>query len=79
MIVDYRLRGNTTGVEAVESLRRHFAAPVQAMFITGDTAPDRLRQAQASGYPLMHKPVPPAKLRAVLRVLLSGELPPSDG
>jgi len=38
-----------------------------ALIITGDTAPERLRDAQASGYPLVHKPVPPAVLRAFVR------------
>jgi hypothetical protein len=33
-----------------------------ALLITGDTAPERLREAQASGIPLLHKPVSPGKL-----------------
>ncbi len=70
MIIDYRLRDNATGIEAVETLRERLGRPVPAIFITGDTAPDRLRQAQASGYPLLHKPVRPARLRAALRQLL---------
>jgi hypothetical protein len=35
--------------------------------VTGDTAPDRLREASASGHPLIHKPLQPALLRAFLR------------
>jgi hypothetical protein len=38
--------------------------------ITGDTAPDRLREAQESGYPLLHKPVKPAQLRTAMRQLI---------
>jgi len=37
------------------------------MIVTGDTDPERLREAQASGNALMHKPTQPAKLRAYLR------------
>jgi hypothetical protein len=36
------------------------------MLITGDTAPDRLAEAQASGLLLLHKPVSNAKLRAAI-------------
>ena len=41
-----------------------------ALLITGDTAPDRLREAGSSGLPLLHKPVQPAELRARLEALL---------
>jgi hypothetical protein len=42
------------------------------VLISGDTAPERLREARASGYHLLHKPVQPAKLRALLIHLLAG-------
>jgi len=41
-----------------------------ALLITGDTAPERLRQAQASGVPLLHKPLQPETLRQQLIELL---------
>jgi signal transduction histidine kinase len=62
IISDYRLRGNHTGVEAITSLRARLGEPLPALLITGDTAPERLREAQASGIPLLHKPVAPGKL-----------------
>ena len=45
------------------------------MLITGDTAEDRLTEAQASGLLLLHKPVSNSKLRASISnlVLASGE------
>ncbi|MDO8413315.1 MAG: hybrid sensor histidine kinase/response regulator [Gallionellaceae bacterium] len=67
IIVDYRLRNGKTGVQAIERLRRHFGSDIPALIITGDTAPDCLHEAQASGHTLMHKPVQPGKLRAYLR------------
>jgi two-component system, sensor histidine kinase len=66
-IVDYRLRDERTGVQAVERLRREFGDAIPALIVTGDTAPERIREAQASNYPLVHKPVSPAVLRASLR------------
>jgi hypothetical protein len=36
----------------------------------GDTAPERLREASADGFHLLHKPVSPMRLRAMLNQLL---------
>lgn len=70
LIVDYRLQGQFSGLEAVAILQKALRRYVPALVITGDTAPDRLREAEASGYPLLHKPVQPAKLRSALHHLL---------
>lgn len=70
LIVDYRLQGRFSGLEAVAILQKTLQRYVPALVITGDTAPDRLREAEASGYPLLHKPVQPAKLRSALHHLL---------
>jgi signal transduction histidine kinase len=70
LIVDYRLRRHASGIEAIGRLRERAGAPIPALVVTGDTAPDRLREAQASGYPLLHKPVIPEELQATMRSLL---------
>lgn len=70
MLVDYRLRGASTGVEVIGQVTTHCARIVPAALLTGDTAPDRLREVQASGYALCHKPLSGAKLRALLSSLL---------
>jgi CheY-like chemotaxis protein len=62
VISDYRLREQRTGVEAIEAIRAQLGTCIPALLITGDTAPKRLREAQASGIPLLHKPVSPSKL-----------------
>lgn len=67
IIADYRLRNGKTGVDAIERVRARFGASIPALIVTGDTAPARLREAQASGHALLHKPVLPGKLRAYLR------------
>lgn len=70
LIVDYRLSGNVSGIDAVNSIQQCLNYPIAVLIITGDTAPDRLQEAEDSGFPLMHKPVQPAKLRNTLRYLL---------
>lgn len=66
LISDYRLRENQTGAEAIRQVRDALQAPLPALIITGDTAPERLREARDSGVPLLHKPLSPAQLYRVL-------------
>ena len=70
IISDYRLAGDETGLEAIARLRSVLRSPIPALLISGDTAPERLREANASGHQLLHKPVAPAVLRATLNHLL---------
>lgn len=69
VLSDLRLRGEADGIVAL----RRLAPPggtTRGVLITGDTAPERVRAAQASGYPVLFKPVRPARLRALLEYLL---------
>ncbi|MBI2311968.1 MAG: response regulator [Betaproteobacteria bacterium] len=77
VIADYRLQGGANGIEAIRHLRAVLGANVPGILITGDTAPDRLNEAAASGYHLLHKPVRPARLRALISGTLrdGGDLP----
>jgi signal transduction histidine kinase len=70
IISDYRLAAGKTGFAAVARLRGVLGADIPAFLISGDTAPERLREATASGFRLLHKPVPPHALRAMLSQLL---------
>jgi signal transduction histidine kinase/CheY-like chemotaxis protein len=78
IICDYRLRDNEIGSTVIERLRNEYNEPIPGMLITGDTAPDRIKEAQASGYLLLHKPVSNATLRAAIVRLASGPLPASS-
>jgi signal transduction histidine kinase len=70
VISDYRLREKRTGIEAITALRKLLGHDLPALLITGDTAPDRLREALASGIPLLHKPITPSHLYRALVTLL---------
>jgi signal transduction histidine kinase/CheY-like chemotaxis protein len=65
ILCDWRLESED-GVTAIRRLQAKFTAPVPAALITGDTDPERLREATASGLPLLHKPVARAPLRALI-------------
>jgi len=62
-VSDYRLRGEENGIQLVARLREEFNAEIAALIVTGDTGPERLREAQASGLHILHKPLNPARLR----------------
>jgi signal transduction histidine kinase/ActR/RegA family two-component response regulator len=71
VLCDYRLPNGETGVDVIARLRAAAGRPIPAALVTGDTAPERLREAKLAGHALLHKPVHPAKLRALLEQLLS--------
>jgi two-component system, sensor histidine kinase len=70
IISDLRLADGESGIEVIERLRETLGAPVPAFVISGDTAPERLREASAGGYHLLQKPVSPMTLRTTLNRLL---------
>ena len=74
IICDCCLAGGTSGIEAIEGLRAHFQQAIPAFLICGDTAPERLHEARQSGHRLLHKPVSPMKLRAMLSELLRSRI-----
>lgn len=61
VLSDLRLRDTDDGLDTIHQLRAlHRELP--AILVTGDTAPERLRQASEAGVILLHKPVRPDKL-----------------
>lgn len=66
LITDYRLGGGMTAMEALTMLRGHLERDLPAIIVTGDTAPDRLREASESGHILLHKPVDPEALKEAI-------------
>lgn len=65
LICDFRLRDGDDGLTALAAVReQHPGLP--ALMVSGDTAPDRLREAQAAGIALLHKPVRGEELHAAI-------------
>lgn len=74
IIVDYRLEGGTTGTEAVRDITARLGHRPPVIILTGDTSPARLKEASASGYSLLHKPVEDELLqKAILAIGTSAE------
>ena len=70
IVSDYRLPGDTDGLEVIARLRQHFGREIPAILVSGDTAPDTIQRISQAGFPILHKPLRPAKLRALLTHLV---------
>lgn len=66
VLSDFRLREGDSGLAALQAVRSLRPRAACAL-ITGDTAPDRIREARSIGVPLLHKPVTLNDLLSVLR------------
>ncbi|WP_448205797.1 ATP-binding protein [Azospirillum sp. sgz302134] len=64
VLTDHRLPGGHTGRNVVELVRSRWDVP--GVIITGDTAPERLREAMSLGCRLLHKPIQPSELAGAL-------------
>jgi CheY-like chemotaxis protein len=72
VIADYRLRGNQTGQQVLKQIYQQLGRTLPSIIMTGDTAPNRLREAQSSGAVLLHKPVDAAASTAASAALAAG-------
>ncbi len=70
IVSDYRLPDDTDGIEVISRLRQKFGRDIPAILVTGDTAPDTILRISQAGIPMLHKPLRPAKLRALLTHLI---------
>jgi CheY-like chemotaxis protein len=71
ILSDYHLDAGRTGLEALATLRATLGTATPAAIITADRAPEIRAAAEAAGCRLLHKPVRPGALRALLAQLLA--------
>jgi signal transduction histidine kinase len=65
VLADFRLRGEDNGIAAVHAVRALYP-DLPAILLSGDIAPDRLREAEAAGIAMLHKPVPADMLKRAI-------------
>jgi Na+/proline symporter/signal transduction histidine kinase len=68
VLADLHLDNGPDGLDVVEALRQAWAHPVPAALVTADRDPTLRLRARARRVELLHKPVKPAALRALLRM-----------
>ena len=71
VITDYRLCKGADGIEVAHQLKALLGRQIPTLLITGDTAPDRVRQAEVSGLRVLYKPVRVSQMVEALRIQLS--------
>ena len=75
LLVDYRLPQGRNGIDVVMRIRRELGVEMPAIIVTGDTDPGITQEIEARGLQVAHKPVRPARLRALMASLLAQEPP----
>ena len=70
VIADYHLDHGANGLMAVEKVRE-VCGPIPALIVTADRSREVLDSVRRQGISALHKPLKPAKLRALISHLLS--------
>jgi DNA-binding response OmpR family regulator len=74
IVADYRLGDGATGLDAIKALCAHIGHSVPAIIVTGDTSPSRIKEATASGYRILHKPIAGEELHeAIVAACVDGK------
>jgi CheY-like chemotaxis protein len=66
VLCDLWLSDNENGIDLLRRLSAVTAIPISGILVSGDIRPESVAAAKAAGFPILHKPVSPAKLRGVI-------------
>jgi DNA-binding response OmpR family regulator len=62
-----------TAIQVIKRMRELWGGDLPAVVLTGDTASETLHEIHDSGAILLHKPIAPIRLRAMMHFALHGE------
>jgi CheY-like chemotaxis protein len=65
VLADYRLPGEDNGIQVIRAVRA-LHPRAEGILVSGDIAPEVLKKAEDAGLQILHKPIRPARLRALL-------------
>jgi PAS domain S-box-containing protein len=71
IVADHRLGPGLNGVAAATEIARRANRAISTIIITGDTDKERIAEVHASGFAMLHKPVPAEELRNYLAQAIS--------
>ena len=66
ILADYHLDDEQNGIDLMNRLRAHYNREIPGILITADQTETVRNEARAQGYRILHKPLKPAALRALL-------------
>jgi signal transduction histidine kinase/CheY-like chemotaxis protein len=70
VLCDLRLGDDESGLDVLDRLKARWGTRPHGIVVTADASSERFAEAHARGYPVLRKPVRPAKLRALVEQLL---------
>jgi DNA-binding response OmpR family regulator len=73
LVCDYRLPQGMTAIHVIKRMRELWGSELPSVVLTGDTASETLHEIHDSGAILLHKPIAPMRLRAMMYFALHGE------
>ncbi len=76
VVADFHLDDGEDGLAAIHHLRKACAHDMPAIVITADRSAEILQFVRDNGYPVLKKPIKPAKLRALMSHMLTEEIAP---
>jgi CheY-like chemotaxis protein len=73
IISDLRLPRGETGIEVISAIREVCGREIPAVLVSADISSEAMQTARSHGHQLLHKPVEPMTLRAVINRMLKGK------
>jgi len=71
LLVDYHLDDGVTGTDVIRALRKASGTELPAVILTADYTEEVINEVRLEGHAILHKPVKPAALRALMNRILS--------
>jgi CheY-like chemotaxis protein len=71
LLIDYHLSDGITGLDVIDALRRKAGVDLPAAILTANHTTEVADLVREAGHALLHKPVKPAALRALINRLLT--------
>ena len=70
IIADNRLPGDAFGVDVVRSVQKELKSVIPSVIVTGDVERSHVQSITEQGFPVLLKPIQPAKFRAIISHLI---------
>ena len=65
-MADNRLPGDASGIDVVKLVQKELASLIPSVIVTGDVERSHVQSITDQGFPVLLKPIQPAKFRAIL-------------
>ena len=74
IIADNRLPGDASGIDVVKLVQKELDSLIPSVIVTGDVERSHVQSITDQGFPVLLKPIQPAKFRAILSHLIHSKL-----